>query len=197
MKRLILASQSAARKKMLEGAGLHFEIVPAHLDEAAITRDQWEQGDSPAQIALVLAQAKAVEVSKLHPDALVIGSDQVLGLGKRMLDKATGREDALEKLEDMKGRTHRLHAAACVARDGGSLWSQGDHADLTMRNLSREQLENYADSAGGVLTSCVGSYALEGQGAWLFKKIEGDYFTILGMPLLPLLDYLSEQGYGP
>ncbi len=194
---LILASKSAARRRMLEQAGLAFDIVPADLDEATITAELWEQGASPAQAALALAQAKACAVSAKHPNALVIGGDQVLVHGATLIDKAAGRADALEKLEDLQGVTHRLHAAACVARGGESVWSQGDTAALTMRNLGRDALERYADAAGDALTHCVGGYALEERGAWLFKKIEGDYFTILGMPLLPLLDFLSEQGYGP
>ncbi len=188
---LILASGSAARQVMLRQAGLNFDILPASLHEAKLLQDR--ALESPAEKALFLAREKALNVSREIPEALVIGSDQILCLGEIIFSKANSRGDALEKLRMLSGHTHRLISGVAVARDGRVLWDHADHADLTMRVLDEDFLRAYADAAGDALTSCVGAYQIEGAGAWLFSKVVGDFFTIMGMPLLPLLGYLYEE----
>lgn len=188
---LILASGSAARQAMLRQAGLEFDILPAQIDEAALLHER--RGDSPPEKALFLAREKALNVSRENPEALVIGSDQILCLGDEIFNKAVNRYDALQKLRMLSGKTHRLISAVAVARNGCVLWDHADHADLTMRKLEEGFLAAYALLAEEALTSCVGGYQIEGAGAWLFKDIKGDFFTIMGMPLLPLLGYLYEE----
>lgn len=193
---LVLASGSAARQGMLRQAGLNFSVLPAQIDESALLDGRAD--DPPAEKALFLAREKALNVSRENIDALVIGSDQILCLGEVIFSKATSREDALGKLKMLSGRTHRLISAVAVARNGKILWDHSDHADLTMRVLDEDSLRRYADFAGDALTSCVGAYQIEGAGAWLFSKVAGDFFTIMGMPLLPLLGYLYEEHrFGP
>lgn len=188
---LILASGSAARQLMLRQAGLNFDILPAKIDETELLKER--AGDSPAEKALFLAREKALNVSREKADALIIGSDQILCLGEIIFSKAKSREDALEKLRMLSGKTHRLISGVAVARGGEVLWDHADHADLTMRVLDEDFLRSYADAAGDALTSCVGAYQIEGAGAWLFSKVTGDFFTIMGMPLLQLLGYLYEE----
>ncbi len=188
---LILASGSAARQLMLRQAGLTFDILPASLDEAKLLQDR--ALESPAEKALFLAREKAQNVSREIPEALVIGSDQILCLGEIIFSKANSRGDALEKLRMLSGQTHLLISGVAVARGGEVLWDHADHADLTMRVLDEDFLRAYAEAAGDALTSCVGAYQIEGAGAWLFSKVVGDFFTIMGMPLLPLLGYLYEE----
>ncbi len=188
---LILASGSAARQAMLKQAGLSFDVVPAKIDEADLLSQHTH--DPPAEKALFLAREKALNVSRENPAALVIGSDQILCLGDEIFNKAVNRDDALQKLGMLNGKTHRLISAVAVARNGGVLWDHTDHADLTMWALDQNFLRRYGDLAGDALTSCVGAYQIEGVGAWLFSKVTGDYFTIMGMPLLPLLGYLYEE----
>lgn len=210
---LILASASSTRRALLAGAGLRFEVLPADVDEGAVA-------GPPADVARELARRKALAVSARHPDALVIGGDQVLALPhshhrehkdhgedsvhsvcsvvSAILYKARNHAEAGEKLAALQGRTHALHCAVAVARGGVVLWSHLARADLTMRALSGADIERYLAAAGPEVTGSVGAYALEGLGAWLFDRVEGDYFTILGLPLLPLLQYLREQhGMGP
>ena len=192
--KFILASGSAARQSMLEGAGLSFEVYPADIDERRISDDLLAVNAScRLDIALKLAEEKAITVSKQKPDQVVIGSDQVLELDGVILNKAVGKDDALKKLKSMRGKTHRLISGVAVVKNGNVLWSITDQVSLTMRDLSDDDLARYADQAGDALTSCVGAYQIEGLGAWLFSKVEGDYFTIMGMPLLPLLGYLYEE----
>ena len=180
---------------MLEGAGLSFECTPANIDEAAIKSDLEEKKAPPEDIASILAYEKALAVSKKYPEALVIGSDQILVFENEILSKAEDEEHALQKLMRLQGKTHRLISSVCVFQNEHMLWDYADHASLTMHELSDQFLTDYCAKAGDVLTICVGAYALEAQGSWLFSKIEGDFYTILGMPLLPLLSYLrTEQG---
>lgn len=189
--KLILASQSTARKSLLENAELSFECIPADLDERKI--EQENAAKSPAELAVLLAQEKARLVSADRPQALVIGADQVLEFQGRILSKAEDIEDARSKLSAMRGQAHHLISAVTLAQNGEVLWSTHEKATLMMRMFDDVFLQNYIDQAGGALTKNVGAYALEGLGAQLFETIEGDYFTILGLPLLPLLKELKDQ----
>lgn len=189
---LVLASKSQARIRMLEQAGLTFEIVPASIEERAVI-DRFE-GKNFGALASALALQKARAVSNQRPGDTVIGSDQILVAGGKIFSKARNIYEAQEKLEALRGRTHRLMSAVSVCRDGAEIFSFHDSADLRMKNFSDEMLMDYLDKAGDVLTTCVGAYALEGLGVRLFDKIDGDYFTVLGMPLLPLLNFLDEDG---
>lgn len=195
--RLILASQSKARREMLSAAGLEFESHPADLDENSITQAQLKSGASPKEIVEKLAQEKALHIAKNFPDALVIGSDQILECEGKMLSKAANANEAKEKLETLRGKTHHLISAVCVAKGDEVLWSESAAAFLTMHDFNDHFLQTYIEEAGEALTRSVGAYELESLGVQLFKTIEGDYFTILGMPLLSLLTYLrTEQKIG-
>ncbi|WP_426530539.1 Maf family nucleotide pyrophosphatase [Bradyrhizobium sp. McL0615] len=189
---LILASQSPARKMLLANAGISFEAVPADIDERAI---QQKSGLlQPGEIAALLAQEKALFVSTKMPDRYVVGADQTLALGQRLFSKPGGRAQAAEQLRALAGNIHELHSAVSVARGGKILFSEVSIARMTMRQLSGEEIRTYLDAAGDAVTTSVGAYQLEGLGVHLFERIEGDHFTILGLPLLPLLAYLREQG---
>ena len=187
---LILASKSYGRRQILENAGLSFNSHPANINERSIEVRLQEIEASNKDIALELAKEKALAISGLYPESLVIGSDQILECEGKALHKAVTRNEALNKLRFLKGKTHSLISSVCLARDMDILWSAIDIAYLTMHDLDESSLQNYADKAGEALTGCAGAYALERHGAWLFKKIKGNYFTILGMPLLPLLTEL-------
>lgn len=190
--RLVLASGSAARRSMLSGAGLTFEVMPADIDEAVIAA---ESGFSEAaDIAMLLAGEKARSVSLAAHDALVIGSDQVLALGRQKFSKAKTIEDARRTLSSLKGRTHELVSAVVLARGGDILWQHVDSAQLTMRDFSDAFLDDYLARAGDGVLGSVGCYEIEGRGVQFFEKIDGDFFTILGMPLLPLLAELRREG---
>lgn len=186
---IILASKSAARKAMLDNAGLKFSCDPADIDEQALISGAKE----PERAAILLAQEKAKTVSQRRPKSLVIGSDQILVFENEILNKAETQEAAKEKLKRLRGKTHRLVSAVSVVWDGKSVWSALDSADLTMRNFDDDFLDSYCKRASDDLLNCVGAYAIEGAGAWLFENVKGDYFTIMGMPLLPLLGYLREE----
>ena len=190
--KIILASKSAGRRTMLENAGLHFNSVPSDLDEAHIIDDLKGQGRDISFIALELAKAKALYISKQYPDALVIGSDQILELDGQLISKANTAQEARTKLEMLRGKKHTLISAVSVARGEEILWHDIDEAQLVMRDVSDKFLDLYCEKAGDALVHCVGAYELEGLGSWLFSSIKGDYFTILGMPLLPVLGYLSD-----
>ncbi|HPG88359.1 MAG TPA: Maf family nucleotide pyrophosphatase [Hyphomicrobium sp.] len=193
--RLILASGSRARKNMLTAAGLTFEIVPADIDEDAITSLMISESDciEAADIARALASEKALAVARAHPSALVIGSDQVLALGRRKLSKAKTIADARETLQALRGQTHELVSAVALASDGELLWQSIEAAQLTMRLFSDDFLERYLTSSGNRILSSVGCYEIEGDGIQLFERIEGDHFTIMGMPLLRLLNELRAR----
>lgn len=192
---VILASGSTARAQMLRSAGVSFTVVPARVDEAAI-RDALAADCSeidPGDLAEVLARAKAEEVSGRHPDALVIGADQVLALEGEIFSKAADATAAARVLRRLKGVTHELHSAVAIAAGGTTDWSIVDTAFMSVRDFSDSFLEDYLAGAGDALTTCVGCYQLEGLGSQLFEDIEGDYFTVLGLPLLPLLAELRER----
>jgi septum formation protein len=189
---LVLASQSAVRRLLLQSAGIPLDIHPADIDERAI-EDRQKDG-APADIAALLAREKALAVSAALPGRLVVGADQVLALGTQRFNKPPSRAAAADQLKTLRGRTHALHAAVAVARDGKILFAHGDIARLTMRDFSDAFLESYLASAGDSLTASVGAYALESVGVQLFSRIDGDYFTILGLPLIPLLDFLRGEG---
>jgi septum formation protein len=189
---LVLASQSRARQMLLGNAGLSFEAVPADVDERAI---QQKSGLlKPGEIAALLAQEKALFVSSKMPDRYVVGADQTLALGQRLFSKPAGRAQAADQLRALAGNTHELHSALAVARDGKILLSEVSIARMTMRQLSGDEVRTYLDTAGEAVTTSVGAYQLEGLGVHLFDRIEGDHFTILGLPLLPLLAFLRGQG---
>jgi septum formation protein len=193
--RLILASASVARKAMLEGAGLTFDVIPADLDETAVRNSATEENPrtEPASVATLLAAEKAKHVSRLQPNALVIGSDQVLALGDKLFAKAGSMDEARDILRALRGCTHTLVSAVALARDGEVYWRTSDSAQLTMRNFSDVFLESYLDRIGEQALRGVGCYELEGPGAQLFDRVEGDWFTILGLPLLPLLERLRQE----
>lgn len=192
---LILASGSPSRAALLKGAGLRFQILPSDLDERAAREAMRRDGAlGPEDVAEVLARAKAEQVSAQYPQALVIGSDQVLALGGELFEKPATMEAARGSLLALAGKTHRLHCAVALARGGRSNWSEVHVASLTMRGLSPKEIGQYLASAGERVLTSVGAYQLEGLGANLFEKIEGDYFTILGLPLLPLLERLRQEG---
>jgi septum formation protein len=188
---LILASQSRARQVLLTNAGIGFEAVPAELDERAL---QQTSGLSvPGEIAMLLARAKALAVSSHRPARFVVGADQTLAQGGGLFSKPASRAQAAEQLHALAGRTHELHSAVAVARDGEILFAEVTVAHMTMRALGETDIEAYLDQAGEAVTTSVGAYQLEGVGVHLFERIEGDHFTILGLPLLPLLAFLRSK----
>lgn len=190
---LILASGSAARRAMLSAAGLSFEVVAPTLDEEAAKAELRSGGATPRDQALQLAEQKALSVSGQHR-GLVIGADQMLAQGDRVFDKPASMEQAREQLRALSGHTHELLTAAAIAREGEIIWVALDAPRLTMRSLSDAFIDDYLARAGDTATRSVGAYQLEGLGVQLFEHIDGDYFSILGLPLLPLLAFLREQG---
>lgn len=195
--RLILASASASRAAMLKGAGLDVEIVPAAVDEDAAKQSLRAEGATAPQLADSLAELKARRISDQYPDAFVIGADQVLVADDTWFDKPADRAEARDSLRKLAGRSHQLVSAAVVLREGQRLWGKADHATLLMRPLSEEFIDRYLEAAGDSVLGSVGCYQLEGLGAQLFARIDGDYFTILGLPLLPLLDFLRGHDFIP
>lgn len=193
MSDVILASKSAARRAVLTGAGVPFEVVVAGVDEDAVKTSMLAQGATPRDVADALAEIKAVKVSASRP-GFVIGSDQTLEFEGRLYDKAESVDAARERLRTMRGKPHKLHSAVVVARDGAPIWREVVSATLTMRDFSDEFLESYLAGEGEQALGSVGCYRLEGPGAQLFSAIEGDYFTILGLPLMGLLDLLRRHG---
>lgn len=192
---IILASASPSRAALLRGAGIDVRIEPADVDEPAI-RSALEGGEGTpaADIAEVLGRAKAETVSSRFPEHLVIGGDQLLELEGRIFEKPADMEAARRTLLELRGKTHHLHASVAVARGGDTLWAHVASAHLTMRNFGPDYVGQYLALAGDKVLSSVGAYQLESLGVHLFEKIEGDYFTILGLPLLPLLDFLRREG---
>ena len=190
---LILASGSAIRRKLLENAGFEFEVVTSDVDEGMV-REAFlgDGGGEVRDVAEVLALAKAENVSSQHGGALVIGADQVMVFEGRCLEKPSDMEEARDRLLALRGKTHELVSAVAVARNGETLWQVTDVAYLTVRDFEPEWLGRYLAKAGRQVLSSVGAYQFEGLGAHLFDKVEGDYFTILGIPLLPLISYLSD-----
>jgi len=188
---LILASESRARQTLLANSGIDFEAVPANIDERAVQQDSGLT--SPGDIAALLAREKARMVSIDKPGRFVVGADQTLSLGTKFFSKPVGRIQAAEQLSALAGRTHKLHSAVAVAREGKILFDAVSVADMTMRRLSQPQIEAYLNEAGETVTSSVGAYQLERLGVHLFEYIEGDHFTILGLPLLQLFEFLRSE----
>lgn len=190
--RLILASKSAARRAMLEGAAVPFTVQAADVDEDAI-KARLADHDA-AELAVELARAKALAVSRHDADAWVLGADQTLAFDGGLVSKAKSLTAARDRLSAMRGRPHQLHSGAALARNGQVVWSGVDTASLLMRDFSDGFLDAYLRTEGEGLLACVGSYRLEGMGAQLFDKVEGDYFTVLGLPLWPVLAELRRVG---
>lgn len=189
---LVLASQSASRKAMLEAAGVPFEARGSDVDEAEIKREL--VAVPPAEIALILAEAKALAISMALPGRLVLGGDSLVEVCGRLFDKPRDRAEAAEHLEFFSGQQMRLHAAAVLVRDGQVLWRHCDCARLDVRKFDAGFIETYLASEWPAVASCVGVFRIEAQGVQLFERIEGSHFTVLGMPLLPLLAALREFG---
>jgi len=197
---LILASASRVRARLLDGAGLSFQTEVAGVDEDGVKESLKAEGADGRAIADALAELKAIGVSRRFPAALVIGADQVLALpdpaggGDILFDKPDGMAGARDHLDRLRGREHRLITAACIANEGRPIWRHVETPGLTMRKLSDEFIEEYLSRAGEGILSSVGAYELEGLGAQLFSQVSGDYFSVLGLPLLPLLEFLREHG---
>ncbi len=192
---LILASASKSRARILEASGLAFIIEPPGLDENVMRQAvSGERSLAPHDVAELLARAKAEAVSDLAPQACVVGGDQVLALGEAILSKPDSMEAARRQLLDLSGKSHTLHTSVAVATNGGTVWVETTIATLTMRKLSPEFIGRYLAAAGEEVLSSVGAYQIESLGIQLFEKIEGDYFSILGLPLIPLLDTLRREG---
>lgn len=190
---LVLASKSDVRGKLLAAAGLRFEIRPASIDERAV--EAKAGATDAAAAARLLARAKALAVAATRPGQLVLGADQTLARGGNRFSKPANRAVAAEQLRALRGRTHELHSALALVRDATVLFDCVDTARLTMRDISDRFLDDYLAMAGDAALLSVGGYQLEGIGVHLFEKIEGDYFTILGLPLLPLLGYLRQNKF--
>ena len=187
---LILASRSQARQALLANAGIDFEAVPADIDEREIQKASGLS--APGDVAALLARQKALWVSSRQPDRFVVGADQTLARGARLFSKPAGRAQAAEQLRALAGGSHELHSAVAVARDGQILFEGAAVARMTMRQLGEPEITAYLDEAGEAVTSSVGAYQLEALGVHLFEHIAGDHFTILGLPLLPLLAFLRD-----
>ncbi len=188
---LILPSQSRARQMLLANAGIAFDAVPADIDERAI--QQASGLSTPGEIAGLLAREKALFISSGHPGRYVVGADQTLALGEQLFSKPAGRAQAAQQLRRLAGNRHQLHSAVAVACDGKIMFADVSIAKMTMRGLDDSEIEAYLDQAGEAVMTSVGAYQLEGLGVHLFEHIEGDHFTILGLPLLPLLAFLRSE----
>lgn len=191
---LILASTSATRLQLLQSVSIPVEAVASHVDERKIEEELQRDQARPEAIALELAHAKAVSVARLFPDRWVIAADQTLALGTRQFHKPASIDAAAEQLQSLAGQTHQLHSALVCYRNEECRFKQVETASLTMRRFSPDFLRSYLKAAGDSVTSSVGGYQVEGLGAHLFEKIEGDHSTILGLPLLPLLSFLRRAG---
>lgn len=191
---LVLASASPFRRTLLANAGLAFEARAAAIDERALEQPLEASGASPADVALALAEAKGKDVARYFPNALVIGSDQTMSLGTRVYHKPRDMTEAAEHLRSLSGRTHSLNSAIVLVRDDEVVWQHVSTAKMTVRPLSDGFIDRHLARVGEKALTSVGAYQLEGEGIQLFETIEGDYFTILGLPMLPLLSKLRELG---
>jgi septum formation protein len=189
---LVIASKSAARRTVLEAAGIPLEVRPADIDERGI--EARSSAAAPGEVAALLAREKARAIAAGMPGRLVLGADQTLALGSRRFSKPLDRAAAREQLQALRGCTHELHSAVAVVRDGEVLYDHVEVARLTMRAFADDFLDRYIETTGAAVTASVGGYQLERTGIHLFSRIEGDHFTVLGLPLLPLLDFLRNQG---
>lgn len=187
---LILASSSSVRARLLREAGLSFETHPARVDEDAIKQAMLGEGAKPRDIADTLAELKATRISSRYPNAMVIGADQILVCEDKLFSKPRDMNEARGHLETLSGKRHDLVTAAVIARAGSVIWRRVDIVKLTVRDLSPAFISDYLERAGEDALESVGCYRLEGLGVQLFQKIDGDYFTILGLPLLAILDFL-------
>lgn len=193
--KLVLASGSASRRAMLEAAGVPFDVVRPAVDEDAAKASIAAAGTAPRDTADALAQLKALRVSSAYPQALVLGGDSVVELDDgTLLDKPETREIAADHLRRMSGRSHRLHSAAVIAEGGRPVWREVDTVTLFVRPLGAAFVETYLDAEWPAIAGCVGCFRIEGPGAQLFARIDGSQFTVLGLPLLPVLDYLRVRG---
>lgn len=189
----ILASGSAVRQKMLRNAGLKFMVHSADIDERTVQKDMEEQKKSLSEIAIKLSEQKALSVAQNYPDEYVIGSDQLLVFEDQILNKSANLDQAKEKISKLSGKVHHLISGAAIVKNNEVIWTAFDQADLYMHDLSSADIDAYFEMAGEDVLSSVGAYKLEERGPWLFNKIEGDFFTILGFPLLAFLNFLQSQ----
>lgn len=195
MSRLVLASQSESRRAMLAAAGVPHDAVAARVDEASAKESLLARGITPRDLADALAELKALKVSRTDPGALVLGCDSVVALDDGdLLDKPGSRDEAAEHLRRLSGRVHDLYSAAVIAEGGHAVWRHVDRARLHVRTLSEDFIAAYLDAEWPAVGGCVGCYRMEAMGVQLFARIDGSHFTILGLPLLPLLDYLRVRG---
>jgi septum formation protein len=193
--RLILASASPWRVAMLKNAGIQFDAVPARIDERSVEVALEGSEVGPDDVALILSQAKADEVSERHPAAAVIGADQTLSLDGDILHKPRTMDDAIDRLLALSGRTHQLNSGVCLVRDGEVLWSHVEVAHITFRELDTAFIGRHLAEVGEKALTSVGAYQVEGAGAQLIERMEGDFFSVIGLPLLPLLAQLRERDF--
>jgi septum formation protein len=194
---IILASASVSRARLLKNAGLSFTVEPAHVDEGSIKKSLQAKGATALDVAEALAEQKAVKISQARSQVLVIGADQILDLEGRWFDKPADMDHARTHLKTLRGQTHHLATAVVVALGGVRIWHTSDCPALTMRPFSDAFLDHYLSATGDAILSSVGAYHLEGLGAQLFSQIKGDFFSILGLPLIPLLAFLRDRGALP
>ncbi|HEY6631441.1 MAG TPA: Maf-like protein [Rhizobiaceae bacterium] len=192
--RIVLASGSPFRKALLEAAGVDIDVMPATIDERVVEKTLEDTGASPEDVAQVLAEAKAVDISEKNPGRLVLGCDQTLSLGDELFHKPKDMEGARRHLLKLSGQTHQLNSAAVLVRNGETIWRHVGIARLTMRRLEPAFVGRHLARVGPMALNSVGAYQIEGEGIQLFEKIEGDHFTIVGLPLLPLLKELRDLG---
>ena len=194
MKPIVLASGSAIRRDILSGAGLDFDVVVKPVDERAIKDALLDEGVKMSDIADALAEAKSVRVSRDRPDTFVIGADQIMTMDEQLYDKPASLDEARDRLKRMRGREHQLIGAVVICHDGQAVWRHMSRTRLWVRNFTDTFLEDYIAREGDALTKSVGAYRFEGLGAQLFERVEGDFFSILGLSLLPVLDFLRMRG---